>query len=80
MNGLSKSNFRDLLKLTTMGIVFYFNSNYYKQLDGIAMGSPLGPSLANAFLCHHEKKNGFENVLLHMLLLFINVTSMTLFC
>ena len=56
MNGLSKSNFRDLLKLTTMGIVFYFNSNYYKQLDGIAMGSPLGPALANAFLCHHEKK------------------------
>ena len=80
MNGLSKSNFRDLLKLTTMGIVFYFKSNYYKQLDGIAMGSPLGPALANAFLCHHEK-NGFENVLLHMLLLFINVTSMTfLFC
>ena len=24
--------------------------------DGVAMGSPLGPTLANAFLCHHEKK------------------------
>ena len=23
--------------------------------DGVAMGSPLGPALANAFLCHHEK-------------------------
>ena len=32
INGLSKSDLRDLLKLTAMGIVFYFNSNYYKQL------------------------------------------------
>ena len=38
INGLSKSDFRDLLKLTTMGTVFYFNDNYYKQLDGVAMG------------------------------------------
>ena len=22
------------------------------------MGFPLGPTLANAFLCHYEKKNG----------------------
>ena len=27
---------------------------YYKQKDGIAMRSPLGPALANAFLAHHE--------------------------
>ena len=54
--GLSKSDFRDLLKLTTMVTVFYFNSSYYKQLDGVAMGSPLGPASANAFLCHHERK------------------------
>ena len=56
INGLSKSDFRDLLKLTTMDSVFYFNGNYYKQLDRVAMGSPLGPALANAFLCHHERK------------------------
>ena len=56
INGLSKSDFRDLLKLTTMGTVFYFNGNYHKQLDGVAIRSPLGPALANAFLCHHERK------------------------
>ena len=56
INGLSKSDFRDLLKLATMGTVFYFNGNYYKQLDGLAMGSPLGPALANAFLCYHGRK------------------------
>ena len=28
----------------------------YKQVDGVAMGSPLGPTLANVFMCHMEKK------------------------
>ena len=57
INGLSISDFRDPLKLKTMSAVFYFNGNYYKQLDGVAMGSSsLGPALANAFLCCHESK------------------------
>ena len=38
-----------------MGTVFCFNGNYYKQLDAVAMGSALGPVLANVFLCHHEE-------------------------
>ena len=29
---------------------------FYTQVDGAAMGYPLGPSLANAFLCYHETK------------------------
>ena len=29
---------------------------FYTQVDGEAMVSPLGPSLANAFLSHHETK------------------------
>ena len=56
INGLSKSDFRDLLKLKTMGTVFYFNCDYYKQLDSVAMGSSYGPALANVILCHHERK------------------------
>ena len=39
-----------------MGTVFYFNGNYYEELHGVAMESSLGPALANAFLCHHERK------------------------
>ena len=36
--------------------LFSNNDNkYYCQLDGVAMGSPLGPTLANTFLCHFEK-------------------------
>ena len=39
-----------------MGTVICFNGNYHKQLDCIAMGSFVGPVLANAFLCYHERK------------------------
>lgn len=53
--GMNKSQFTSLLKLATSESVFFFNKQLYKQLDGVAMGSPLGPSLANAFLCHHEE-------------------------
>ena len=54
VNGIFKSDFKKLLTLATKGSVFYFNGSYYRQKDGVAMGSPLGPALANAFLCHHE--------------------------
>ena len=40
--------------MSTKGTVFYFDGRYYRQKDGVAMGSPLGPALANAFLSHHE--------------------------
>ena len=32
-----------------------FNGQYYQQIDGVAMGSPLGPTLANIFLCYYER-------------------------
>ena len=32
-----------------------FNNEMYEQVDGVAMGSPCGPTLANAFLCFYEK-------------------------
>ena len=45
-----------MLSLTTKESIFLFDMAFYTQVDGEAMGSPLGPSLANAFLCHHETK------------------------
>ena len=44
-----------LLKLATSESSFIFDNILYKQIDGVAMGSPLGSILANAFLCHYEK-------------------------
>ena len=35
---------------------FLFYGQYYDQIDGVAMGSPLGPVLANIFMCHFEEK------------------------
>ena len=37
-----------------------FDQEFYKQHDGVAMGSLLGPMLANVFLCYHEK-NWLQN-------------------
>ena len=42
--------------LATNKSFFIFDITFYKQLDGVAMGFPLGPTLANAFLCCHEKR------------------------
>ena len=33
-----------------------FDGEYYRQIDGVAMGSPLGPTLANVFLGYHESQ------------------------
>ena len=39
-----------------MRLPFIFDYLLYKQVDGVAIGSPLGPTLANAFLCHYGKE------------------------
>ena len=56
VEGLNKSEFKELLFLATKESYFIFNELLYKQIDGVAMGSPLGPTLPNAFLCFYEKK------------------------
>ena len=55
VEGLSKIEFKELLSLATKESYFVFNGQLYKQVDGVAMGSPLGPTLANAFLFRFEK-------------------------
>ena len=43
-----------MLSLTTKESIILFDMTFYTQVDGVAMRSLLGPSLANVFLCHHE--------------------------
>ena len=51
VDNLSKDSFRELL----IGLSESFDQEFYKQHDGVAMSSPLGPTLASVFLCYHEK-------------------------
>ena len=53
-HGLEKSEFKELLSLATKESYFIFNNILYKQIVGVDMGSPLEPSLADAFLAHHK--------------------------
>ena len=52
---LPKDSFRELLTSTMSESLILLDQQFYKQQDGVAMGSPLGPTLANVFLCYHEK-------------------------
>ena len=70
---LSRKDWYELLKLVTTESSFIFDNKLYKQIDEVAMDSPLGPTLANAFLYHYEKN--WLNVLLSL-----NLWTIFLFC
>ena len=55
LKGLRKNEFKRLLELATKESLILFDSHYYRQIDGVAMGSPLGPILANILLSHYEQ-------------------------
>ena len=46
---------KELLLLCTKYVHFTFNGDIYIQLDGVTMGSPLGPFLANTVTCSLEE-------------------------
>ena len=66
VHGLKKSEFKDLLSLATKESYFIFNNILYKQIDGVAMESPLGPSLTNVFLAQDEQNWLDSSVLEHI--------------
>ena len=51
-----KRNLKQKLALSVKSFCFLFNDVYYKQIDGVAMGSPVGPLLANLLLVCYEYK------------------------
>ena len=53
VGNLTKTSFYNLLKITMLESFFIFDVKFYEQFDGVAMGSPLGPTLA-VFMCHFE--------------------------
>lgn len=53
---LTEGSFRRLMELATSGVEFSFDNIMYRQTDGVSMGSPLGPALANIFVGYQERK------------------------
>ena len=51
---LTKDQLKTMLQLATQDQLFLFNGVLYEQFEGVAMGSPLGPLMANAFMCKVE--------------------------
>jgi len=58
---ITKTDLIELLEIATKKQLFQFEGNLYEQVDGVAMGSPLGPLMANAFMCNTEEKLKNQN-------------------
>jgi hypothetical protein len=53
---LEKFELVELLKLAVEHQLFQIDGKLYEQADGVAMGFPLGPLMANAFMCSIAEK------------------------
>ena len=51
---IPKHVFIELMKTATTSFEFSFNNIMYRQIDGVAMDSPLGPALKNIFVGYYE--------------------------
>jgi len=54
---LTRPELKRLLEICTRESHFQFNNKFYDQIDGVAMGSPLGPLFANIFMADFEIKH-----------------------
>ena len=52
---IAKDYFHDLLTICMSESLNLFDGKYYKEIDGVAVGSLLGPTFANIFLVFMNK-------------------------
>ena len=45
----------ELFKVATTESCFIFDNKLFKQIDGVAIGSPLSLTMADSLFCHYEK-------------------------
>ena len=73
---LSKSDLIKLSSIATAQTHFLFSGKVYDQIDGVAMGSPLAPVLANLFVGHHERSwlNTYKGPPVHLYRRYVDDT------
>ena len=52
---LSGQNITELLGFWLHNTYFSFQNKFYKQVEGVAMGSPVRPIVANLYMEHFER-------------------------
>ena len=52
--GFTRDLLKNFLEHAVIDSFFVSNEAYYTQVEGLRMALPLGPTLANMFMCHHE--------------------------
>ena len=55
VSNLDRVSFQKLLRLATRESFLIFVKTFYKQFDGVTMGSPLSPTFANSFYAIMKK-------------------------
>ena len=58
---ITKPELTELLEIATTNQLFQYQGNLYEQVEGVAMGSPLDPLMANAFMCGIEEQLETQN-------------------
>ena len=53
---IDKDTFRELTVLCSSNVIMSTNNGYFRQVDGLAMGSPPAPLLANGWLSRFEPR------------------------
>ena len=71
---LQKDQLVKLPEIATTNQLFQFDGQLYEQTDGLAMGSPLGPLMANFFMCHLEEKLTCNGLMLHLCRRYVDDT------
>ena len=66
---MTMQELKDLLYACTQNVQFLFQGEYYRQVDGISMGSPLGSLLADVYMFHLETtvlKSTIESAIMYI--------------
>ena len=79
IQSISKEEFRNVLSLATKQFYFTFNEILYKQMHGVTMSSPVGPTSGNTLFCFFLRKIDLKNAFLSLNLFLIEDMLMIIF-